>query len=277
MSTSTVTPPRAGRVTLGSVFRAESIRFFALRSTQILIVVAVLAQVALAALGIWSVGAFMSNIPAEAGMPNFTDPEVTAEVFGSGITFSQLILGAMAVLLASGEFTTGSAVSTFLASPQRLRVLSAKALLIAVLTGAISVLGTLLAYLVCLPIAGHYELGLELSSAAFQRVLWYGALTTMMVALIGLALGFLLRSSAGGITVLLGLFFVLSILVQVLIMAVDWVKNIVQYLPDQVVSALISPTTSMSSLETWQLMCAVAGWAVIPLVFAAWALRARDI
>ncbi|WP_431710683.1 hypothetical protein [Glutamicibacter uratoxydans] len=269
-----------GKVTLGGVLRSETIRFFSLNSTRVLIIVAILVNMLIAAGTFWAMGLFaeqsagMSGFP---GMPDFTDPGFTAEMVGSGLGFSQLILGALGVLLISGEFTTGSAVSTFLASPQRLRVLAAKTILITVLTTMVTVGSLLLTYLICKPIAAHYSMPLEFSGEPLQRVLWFGALGVVMAALMGLAFGTILRNSAGGITLLAAIFFVLPLATQLLMLAVEWFRDIAKFLPDQVGLGPALPITYATDLELWQQLLGIAGWALIPLLIGAWMLKVRDI
>lgn len=265
-----------GKVTFAGVLRSESIRFFALNSTRILILVAVLVNVIIAAGTLWAIGSFAGQGAAVPGM-DISDPGFTAELVGAGLGFGQLILGALGVLLISGEFTTGSAVSTFLASPQRMRVLGAKALLITLLTAVVTVGSLLLTYLISKPIADHYSMALELSGGPFQRVLWYGSLGVVMAALMGLALGLILRNSAGGITLLAAIFFVLPVATQLLTLVLEWFRDIAKFLPDQIGLGPAFPLSYQTDLELWQQLLGIAGWALIPLLIGAWLLKVRDI
>lgn len=282
MTTQIQTPLR-GKVTLLGVLRSEVIRMFALKSTGILIALAVVLYVAISAGATWAVGSLLENmgdpsqIQGMEGMGVMSDPGFASETLGSGLVFNQLILGVLGVLLFSGEFTTGSAVSTFLASPQRLRVLTAKTILTVVLTGVIQVISTLIAFIVSKPIAENYNMTLEFGSSSFQSVLWYGTLAVIMAALIGLALGVLLRSSAGGITVLAGVFFVLPIIISIFGSYVDWMSNVSAFLPDQLGMSLATPLSVPTDLELWQQLLGVAGWIVLPLTAGGILLAKRDI
>ncbi|MGP9488231.1 ABC transporter permease [Glutamicibacter sp. 287] len=276
MSTQLATPTR-GKVTFGGVLRSESIRFFSLNSTRILLLVAIVLNMGIAALGVWGVGSFAGEAPPMPGAPDMSSAAFTAELVGSGLAFSQLILGVLGVLLVSGEFTTGSAVSTFLASPQRLRVFAAKATLITLLCAVVQVIGSTLAYLVCMPLAKNYNMELNYFGGDFQNVLWFGVLAVVMAALIGLALGALLRNSAGGITSLVALFFVLPAVTGLLTLLADWVQDIVRFLPDNLSMSLAMPLSYPSELEQWQQLLGVAGWTLIPLILAAWLLKSRDV
>ncbi len=280
MTTHLATAP-AGKVTLWGVLRSEAIRFFALNSTRILIAVAFVVYLGIAAIATWGVGSLnnsdMAGMGEMQGMEMMTDPNMAAQLIGSGLVFSQLILGVLGVLLFSGEFTTGSAVSTVLASPQRFRVLVAKTILITLLTGIVQIAATLAAFALCKPISDAYNLGLEFGSESFQKVLWFGALAVIMAALIGLALGVLLRNSAGGITSLAGLFFVLPIIVALLTAFTDWAQYVAKFMPDQLGIGLATPASVSTDLEQWQQLLGVAGWIVLPLALGAVLLAKRDI
>ena len=279
MSEKLATAPR-GKVSLFGVLRSESIRFFSLNSTRILILLAIVLYAAIAAIGTWGIGslrASMGGLEQMPGMEDLAAPGFASELIGSGLVFSQLILGVLGVLLFSGEFTTGSAVSTFLASPQRLRVLAAKTILITVVTAAVQIVSSLLAFAISRPIADNYQMDLDFGSDAFQRVLWYGALAVAMAALIGLALGMMLRNSAGGITSLAALFFVLPIILSILTSITDWAQHIAKFTPDQLGMALATPSSVVTDLESWQQLLGVAGWIVLPLALGAVLLAKRDI
>lgn len=165
--TTQISAPLRGKVSLLGVLRSEAIRFFSLNSTRILLLVSVVVYIGIAAVAIWGVGSLQSSMGEMGeveGMESVADPAIAAQLVGSGLVFSQLILGVLGVLIFSGEFTTGSAVSTFLASPQRLRVMAAKTILITVLTGVVQIASTLLAFIICKPIAESYKLSLNFGS-----------------------------------------------------------------------------------------------------------------
>ena len=285
MSTQTVTEPArrratASKVSLTGVLRSEMIRFFSLNSTRILVLVSIVVYVGIALMGTYGVGLLMQNMDSMGPMPgmgDLSDSGFMVETMASGIVFSQLILGVLGVLLFSGEYTTGSAVSTFLASPQRLRVMGAKTILIVVLTAVVQLISTLIAFAVCRPIAAGYDINIEFASDAFQRVLWYGTLSVVMAAVIGLALGGIIRNSAGGITSLVALFFVLPMIAAILLSITDWATYVVRFMPDQLGLGLALPRSYPSELDLWAQLVGVGAWIVIPLLLGAWLLKSRDI
>ena len=203
--------------------------------------------------------------------------ELAASLPTSGLVFAQLIIGALAVMVMSSEFATGSARSTFVAAPTRQPVLWAKALLVAIVSTGVALVSILLAFLVAKPIAENYGLPLDFASEAFGRNLWFGVLYVLMVSLIGLALGTLLRNSAGGIVVLAALFFVLPIAVGGLSSFVSWLADAARFLPDAAGTALMKLPGAPNALEPWASGAVVAAWVIVPLVAAAVTLQRRDI
>ena len=189
------------------VLNSEFIKFRTLLSTLILLGCTVLVVVGFGALSAWGTGQF-----AEAAA---TDPEAAAAfasqggdlavgVPTSGIAFAQLILGSLGVLLMSSEFTTGMARSTFAAVPKRIPAFAAKLLVVMVTAFVLTAASVYLAGLVSLPILDNYNLKLDLASSQSVKMLLVNSLYVAAVAAIGMALGSLIRNSAGGIMSLVG-------------------------------------------------------------------------
>ncbi|EMR00158.1 ABC transporter permease [Paeniglutamicibacter gangotriensis] len=290
MSTETMKRPRSaepgaagsGKLKFSGVLRSEFIKFFSLPSTLILILSTLVVMVGFAALSAWGIGVSMEAMASDpemmAQMGVMGDMEtMAAAIPGSGLMFAQLIMGALAVMVMSSEFATGAARSTFVAVPNRQLVLGAKTLLVSIVSIVVALVSLLLSYLLAKPIAENYKLSLEFSSEAFQRQLWFGVLYVLMVSLIALALGALLRNSAGGIVVLAALFFVLPIAVGSLSSIVSWLADVARFLPDAAGTALMMMPGADNALETWASGLVVAGWCIIPLAFAAVTLQRRDI
>lgn len=287
MSTETMKRPRAatpgaagsGKLSFSGVLRSEFIKFFSLTSTLILILATIVVMVGFAALSTWGIGQsmemFASNPEMAAQMGDMD--EAVASLPASGLIFAQLIVGSLAVMVMSSEFSTGSARSTFVAAPTRAPVLWAKALLVSIVSIVVALASILASFLVAKPIAENYKLALDFDSEAFQRNLWFGVLCVLMVALIGLALGTLLRNSAGGIVVLTALFFVIPIAVSGFAPMVSWLADAARFLPDQAGAALMKIPGAENALEPWASSLVVAAWVLLPLIGAALVLQRRDI
>jgi ABC-2 type transport system permease protein len=268
-------PNAGGHVTFGRVLRSEIIKFRSLLSTLILVLCTVAVLVGFGALGAWGIGSSLEAMgpeifEAEGGLDGLANT-----LASTGLTFAQLIIGSLAVLVISGEFATGSARATFSAVPKRYPVFLAKALLVAVVSFVVTAGSMLLAAVVINPIVEHYGLVQDMGSEDFQRMLWIGSLYVTAVALIGFSLGALLRNSAGGIVSLAGLFFVLPLAFQLI--PGDFIADLRRFLPSEAANQLISGATGPEMLELWQSWLVFGAWVVIPLALAGIVLQRRDI
>lgn len=287
MSTAAMSRPRSatpgaaggGNLSFFGVLRSEFIKFTSLPSTLVLILSTIVVMIGFGAIGAWGIGSsmqmFAENPEMMGQMGDLND--LAASIPASGLVFAQLIIGSLAVMVMSSEYATGSSRSTFVAAPTRQPVFWAKALLVVLVSAAVAVVSILASFAVAKPIAANYSLPLDFGSEAFQRSLWFSVLYVVMVGLIGLALGSLLRNSAGGIVVLTALFFVLPLALSGFSMTIEWIGKVMRFLPDHASNALASMEVAPGGLEQWQNGLVVGLWIAVPLALAAFVLQRRDI
>lgn len=197
-----------------------------------------------------------------------------------GISFAQLAIGVLGVLIVSGEYSTGMIRSTFSAVPRRLPVLWAKVGVFGVVTLVLAVPATLIAFFSAQAIlAGHsvngHDIALSISDPGVARAVVGGALYLTLVGLFGLGLGAIIRNTAGGISALVGVLFVLPPLMNVL--PSSWNNAISPYLPSNAGQAIMSLTQHSGSLSPWTGLALFAGYIAATVAFAAVLLRHRDV
>jgi hypothetical protein len=190
------------------VICSEWTKFASLRSSRIAPAVATACVVGLAPMAAATAGA-ASDGSGTAPL----DPGVVLLV---GIRLAPLAVGVLGVLVITAEYASGLIRCTLTVVPTRMPVLWAKLLVVVGVVAAIAVVCTPTAMLV-----GVAELRAqgwavdptdrELWTAGFQATLYM-----MLLGVIGLALGSLLRSTAAAISALVGIFFALPLLVQLL-------------------------------------------------------------
>lgn len=266
------------------ILRAETLKFFTIPSPVILLLCSVLLMAGIAALSAWGLGSFSAMAADDpemaAGAP---DLSATSTLFG-GVSFAQLIVGSLGVIIGSSEFTTGMARTTFTAVPRRLTVLGAKAVVLSVAAAVVALVGAVLSALVVWPIAENYSMVFEPFGASAQQQLWTSVAYLAAVALIGLALGVLLRNAAGGIVILAALLFVLPIVFAMI--GIDVLSTVATYLPDAAYTVISGTSVDPAQAEMmnmaeplglWQAWTALSAWAVLPLVAAGAVLHRRDI
>src|SRR6516165_3912943 len=141
--------------------------------------------------------------PHGAAIASF-DP---AAVSLSGVQLAQIAAGVLGVLLITSEYATGLIRTTLAAVPRRLPILWGKAALLSAATVAVSLPAAVAAFLAGQSILGRQHLAVSLSHPGVARAVLGCALYLAVAGLLGLGLGALLRSTAGGISALFGLLF----------------------------------------------------------------------
>jgi ABC-2 type transport system permease protein len=200
----------------------------------------------------------------------------------TGVQLGQAAVAILAVLIISGEYSTGMIRVTFTAVPRRITVLAAKA---AVLTGLVltaatmAVLGGVLAGRLILPGHGFTAArGFPPLSLADGPVLRAAAGSVLYLALIGLlSLGIatLVRDSAVAVGVILGLLYLFPIVAHVV--NPHWYRHLEQIGPMSA-GLDIQATTGLRSLplSPWAGLGVLAAWAAAALLAGALAVRLRD-
>jgi len=210
-------------------------------------------------------------------------PVDTAKLSLTGIEFGQAVVAILAVLVISGEYSTGMIRVTLAAMPRRTTVLAAKAVLVAGLVlaaGTIAVGGSLLAGRIILPGHGFTAArGFPLLSlgdgpvlrAAAGSVLYLG-----LIALLSLGAATAVRDSAVAIGIVLGLLYIFPIVANVVSNA-HWHRHLEQVGPMSAGLA-IQATTGLRSLpiSPWAGLGVLAAWAAGALLAGGLVLRWRD-
>lgn len=260
------------------VLNSEFIKFRTLMSTLILLASTALVMVGFAALSAWGTGQFaeqVANDPEAAAAMAAQGGDLAVSIPTSGISFAQLILGSLGVLLMSSEFTTGMARSTFAAVPRRLSPFLAKLIVVMVSSFLLTAVSIYIAGLVSLPIVDNYDLKLDLGSSQSVKLLVVNSIYVAAVAAIGMALGTIVRNSAGGIMSLVGLLFVAPIAFQLI--PGDFFKEANKYLPTSTISPLTAVEHVPETLEAWQAGLVLGAWVIVPVALAMILLKKRDV
>ncbi len=126
-----------------------------------------------------------------------------------GVNLAQFAVGVLGVLTITAEYSTGMIRSSFCAVPKRLPVLWAKALVFAVVTFVISLPSILIAFFVGQSILSGKHIDVSISHPGVLRSLIGAALFLAVMGLLGLGLGAIIRTTAGGISALVAMVFVI--------------------------------------------------------------------
>jgi hypothetical protein len=260
---------RAPRVTWPRVLRSEWIKLSSLRSTRITLAVSFLLM---AGVGVISAAVTAANWShMQLGARATLDPATTVL---SGSQFAQLAIGILGVLAVSNEYSSGMIRATLTAVPARLPVLSAKAALFAIATFATMAAAAVIGFLSGGAVLAGKHLPLSLLDPAMLRAVLGAGLYLAVIGLIGVALGFLLRSAAGAIASLVGILMLLPLLSSLL---GSWFSDhIAPYLPNNAGSAIMTTHQAAHTLHPWTGFLVMCIWAGAALAAAAYGLVRRD-
>jgi ABC-2 type transport system permease protein len=246
---------------------SEWIKMRSLRSTGFTLLAAVVAMIALAGLIGWATNANWTSMdPGERAGFNAIDRSL------AGVNIAQLAVGVLGVLLATGEYATGMIRATFAAVPRRLPVVWAKAGLYAGVTFALTVVSALLAFLVGQHfLASH---GTTLSAPHAWRAILGVAVYLTLVGVLAVALGFIIRSTAGGIATLFGLLLILPGVGQLL--PASWQQHTLPYLPSNAGTSMYRVFPDPTALSPAIGLLVLCLWVAAGLAAAAFVVKRRD-
>ena len=210
-------------------------------------------------------------------------PVDTTKLSLTGIEFGQAVVAILAVLVISGEYSTGMIRTTLAAMPRRSAVLAAKAVIVGGLVlaaGTIAVGGSLLAGRILLPGHGFTAArGFPLLSLAHGPTLRAAAgsvLYLVLIALLSLGAATAVRDSAAAVGVVLGLLYLFPIIASA-VTDPHWRRHLEQIGPMSSGLA-IQATTGLRSLpiSPWAGLGVLAAWAAAALLAGGLLLRLRD-
>lgn len=269
------TPTTKYKVTGVRVLRSEWSKFWTLRSTLITLGVAVFLLVLFGAIAsyTYSPDAVATSGPPGPGSSDGDSNAVSLAL--TGVSFAQLAIGVLGVLLAAGEYSTGMIRSTLAAVPRRLPVLWSKAAVIGPIALILTTLGALAAFQLGTPGLDGEKIALSLSDDGVLRSLAGAGVYLGLVAVFGVALGVLLRNSAGAIAALVGVLLILPGLASLL--PDSWYDTLSPYFPSNAGSAVYALHESSDALSPGAGLAVFAGWVALTLAGAAYRLVKTDV
>ncbi|WP_322767882.1 ABC transporter permease subunit [Frankia sp. Cr1] len=259
----------AVRVTQLRVIRSEWTKLHSLRSTRYSLLAALAVTIGLGILISWGSASHWDE--ENPGERLFFDPTLTSL---SGIFLAQLAVGVLGVLIVSGEYSTGMIRATMAAVPRRLPVLWAKAVVFAVVTFVLMTVASFVAFAGGQAMMASKHISTTLSHPGVLTAVIGGGLYLTVVGVLGVALGALLRSTAGGIATLFALLLILPIIVHFL--PSDWQDHINKYLPSNAGQSILNVVHDSSALSPWTGLALFCGYALLALAGSAVLLQRRD-
>ncbi|TFC07207.1 ABC transporter permease [Cryobacterium adonitolivorans] len=260
--------PTGSGLSFGGELRSEWIKLRTVRSTIWSYATVIVISLGMAAL--------MSAALDLGGNPVPADAQATflAQAATFGVFFGQLVVAVLGVLAISGEYSTGMIRSSITATPRRLPMLAAKAVVLFVCTFVVGLVSTVGSSLVAAPILAGKGVTASLVDPDLLLPLLGGALYLALVSVFALGVGAILRSSAGGIAAALGIVLLLPIVLSMI--PATWAADLLPYLLSNAGLAIFGLDLGSAGLEVWQNVLIVLAWVAVSLAGAAVLLKRRD-
>ncbi|MEL6892731.1 MAG: hypothetical protein AAFP84_14125 [Actinomycetota bacterium] len=247
------------------MIKGEWIKFWSVRSTSFTLVAAGIATVVFGM--IFSAVADSDTAPGPAAL--LTDP---VEVALAGVGITEMIVGVLGVMIVAGEYSTGLIRTWFASAGARRRVIVGKVVVLASSVFAMAAIASTLAIAAGQAVYAGAEPTVPLSETL--DVILGTSLYLTGIGLIGIALGFLLRSTAGGIGTLVGGVFIGPNLLNLL---PDSITDVfMRFLPSEAGAAMMSQVSDPDLLSTGPAYAVFTAWVIGLLIIAGVMVRRRD-
>ncbi|GAA4723997.1 ABC transporter permease subunit [Nocardioides endophyticus] len=250
---------------LGAVLRSEWIKLTTVRSTWWTLVATFVLGAGLTILMCWGNADWLASEGADESPGSFIT---------WGMMIAQITAVVLGALVVTTEYGTGMIRTTFAAVPARGRVLAAKSV---VVVAVLFVVGTVTAFVGYF--GGNYFLDREGIGMSLEgdvlRAMYGSGLYLAGIGLFTVAVGFLLRHTAGTISIVLALMLILGNMVN--LVPGEFGEWLTKLMPGNAGSAIATPVSfNPNLLDAWTGF-AVFGAETAVLLLLAWAMvRRRD-
>jgi ABC-2 type transport system permease protein len=284
-------PIPARRPGFAGVMLAEWTKIRSVRSTVWTLIIFVVVSLGLTTLFTWLTLNALNNGRGDARSSGIvTDP--VNFILGTGLGLGQLAICVLGALVITSEYSSGAIRAGLLAVPRRYPVILAKGLVFAAL---VLVVGEIVAFLsffigktlvdghvVTLhgheggqAITVHHTITVSLSQPGVLQAVVGSGLYLTVLGLFALAIGGLIRHTAGAITAVIGMVLVIFPLAGLL--PSSWGAHVHAYLPT-IAGQLITQDkpTAGQLLSAWQGFGVFCAWTVLLLAAAIFLLQRRD-
>ncbi len=291
-------PPATGRAGLRGAIASEFTKLRSVRSTYWTIFALVVLSVGIAAIAGAAAASQINN-----NVSNKSDFDATQASLIGFFEFGQLVIAVLGALVITSEYSTGMIRTSLTAQPRRGVVYAAKLIVFTSVTLVISVVTSFIAFFLGQSLLS----GTGVSASVFHstrvplnfiqngpestgKLLDYvtvspgtvltaiigSALFVTVVALIAFGVGAIIRHTAGAITTVVGLMFVVPIIIQVL--PDTWRNDLMRFFPDaagRAVSVTL-PGPNLHLWSTWPQFLVTVAYAAVLLAIGAYLFRKRD-
>jgi ABC-2 type transport system permease protein len=272
-ATEPASPADGHRPGFARLLLTEWTKIRSVRSTIWTLIIFVIVSIGLTSLlTLLTVHAMNAGRHGERASGLLTDP--VGFILGTGLGLGQLAICVLGALVITAEYSSGTIRATLLAVPRRIPVLIAKCLVFAVLVFVVAEIVSFSCFFVGAAIV-HSKVSVSLSQPGVTRAVIGSGLYLTVLGLFALAIGALIRHTAGAITTVIGLVLVIFPLTGLL--PYSWGAHIHAYAPTVAGQLITSDQQQAGQLLTpWQGFGVFCGWTALLLIAAAFLLKERD-
>lgn len=208
---------RVGPLSFGGVVRSEWIKALSLRSVRWTALVSIVLGTGIAAMMAFGMRGMM-DLTAASSSAELAGYLVT--VAGAAASFLSLVFGVLGVFLFSSEYASGMILSSLTVAPRRGLFFAGKAAVVALLSAAIAVVAVVLATVIAVVVVPS-SAGTLLSTQVVTGLLG-SVFFLIAVALMAFGLAGLIRSTAGAITAVVALLWLIPMVLQIAFGVSGW-------------------------------------------------------
>ncbi len=268
-----VLPAPSGRAGFGGTLRSEFTKIRSVRSTYWTLLVLLAVSVGIgAAISALSASGWSNTPPADR-----TPLDATQLSIAALLILGQLVIVVPGALVLTAEYSTGMIRTSLIAMPRRIVIYVAKAVAFAAVALAVSLATAFIAFFLGQSLLASTHQSATLAGHDVLRALVGSALYITLCGLFAFAAAAIIRNTAGTITAMIGLLFVLPVLVNLL----PWHNDLVRWLPSSAARA-ISATVWNSGPQNshlfspWDQFAVFAVYTAVLLVVGGILFRKRD-
>ncbi|HEY4332439.1 MAG TPA: hypothetical protein VGM78_07715, partial [Ilumatobacteraceae bacterium] len=192
-----------------------------------------------------------------------------------GVFLAQLAVGVLGVLAMSSEFTTGMIRTSFAAVPGRRTLLLAKALVLGGVCLVVTMVSVFIAFFAGQAVLSSGPVHATISQHDVLRAVFGAGAFLTLIALLGLAIGTVVRRTPGAISTLFGIVLIAPLLADAL--PDPWNTDVGKILPLNAGQAMFTVRVDPDVLTPGTGFIVLLCWVAVAFVIAAFAISKRDV
>lgn len=216
----------------------------------------------------------------------FQDPDFLASIYTGGNGFARILAIVGGAIAMGNEYRHRTLADSYLAVPRRWQLVTGKAIVTAFYGLAFGLVATVIGFLVAIPFVLGKDGGMFLGKGSTWQALTMNVVSLAVWAMIGMALGILIRNMIAAVLVAIGFSYMLEPLLNLLFQAKDWAVA-TNLMPSGATDGMIGVSLAGmgnsgagEGVSAWPAaveLLVLFGWAVIPALIGIFFTIRRDV